>query len=95
MNSAEVGVQVADANYSEAKRSYDDAADDVDKTVVAAPSDGINYVAAGLEGRLHQRRDLKRHFRRRLESGGGYRCCNRRVLEKQLLIIRVHPAARS
>lgn len=40
VDSAKVGVQVASANYTAAQRSYDDAADDVDKTVVTAPIDG-------------------------------------------------------
>jgi macrolide-specific efflux system membrane fusion protein len=40
VDSARVGVQVASANYTAAQRSYNDAADDVDKTVVTALIDG-------------------------------------------------------
>ncbi len=56
VDSAEVGVKVANANYSAALRTYNDASDDVDKTVVTAPMDGTitslpvskgHYVSAG------------------------------------------------
>lgn len=59
VDSAEVGVEVASANLSEAERTHDDAASDVDKTVVTAPSDGTitslpvskgDYVSAGTSG---------------------------------------------